>query len=37
MGQRLPVYEVNRVQIAELSQAMRKDTTAEYVKKYPRG
>ena len=36
-GQRLPGYEVDPVQIAELSQAMRKDTMAEYVKKYPRG
>ena len=31
------MYEVDGVQIAELSHAMRKDTMAEYGKKYPRG
>jgi LCP family protein required for cell wall assembly len=30
-------YSVDQRQLAELSQAMRKDTMAEYVKKYPAG
>ena len=29
------VYPVDRGQLEELSQALRKDTMAEYVKKYP--
>jgi polyisoprenyl-teichoic acid--peptidoglycan teichoic acid transferase len=34
-GQR--VHTIDRARLAELSQALRQDTMAEYVKKYPRG
>jgi polyisoprenyl-teichoic acid--peptidoglycan teichoic acid transferase len=34
-GQR--VHTIDQGRLAELSQALRKDTMAEYVKKYPRG
>ena len=31
------VYTVDRARLAELSQALRTDTMAAYVKKYPQG
>ena len=31
------MYTVDRAKLAELSQALRTDTMAAYVKKYPQG